>query len=184
MDGVDEGSGWVVLWSLKQGIEQLEGDISSVGRVERGREGKRGEERGGGGDELWKRAGWTFVFLRFGVTDAAEGVGHISGERVIGRVVLRGVLCISRKKQMRDSNVEDDVGSWQKSLARNRPETGNPRGELRSHHHSTKLSFLLLCTNNYRNVIRNSTKTPIAPPIQLLDMLIMRALNGADTTRP
>lgn len=83
---------------------------------------------------------------------------------------------------MRESNVEDDVDSFRlKSLARNRPETENPRGELRSHHHSTKLSSSYHTRNN---VVRNTIKTPIAPPIQLLDMFIMRALNGADTTRP
>lgn len=57
------GSGCAVLWSLKQGIEQL-------GSVSRRVEGR------GGGDGLWERAGWTLVFLRFGGADAAEGVGH------------------------------------------------------------------------------------------------------------
>jgi hypothetical protein len=57
------GSGCVVLWSLKQGNEQLEGVSMVLGRLEVC-------------DILWERAGWAFVFLWLGVAYAAEGGGH------------------------------------------------------------------------------------------------------------
>jgi hypothetical protein len=60
-------SGWVVLWSLKQDIEQLRARVSrGLGSCER-----RGR------DGLWERADWTFVFLGLGVADAAEGICHV-----------------------------------------------------------------------------------------------------------
>jgi hypothetical protein len=57
-------SGWVVLWSLKQGIEQL-WDLVEYVRAERSRDG------------LGESADGTFVFFGLGVADAAEGVCHV-----------------------------------------------------------------------------------------------------------
>jgi hypothetical protein len=62
------GLGCVVLWSLKQGSEQLLAvRLVSFAFI-------------GGEDVLWQCACWTFVLLWLGVADAAERVGH--GRRV------------------------------------------------------------------------------------------------------